>query len=186
MEKSKKERYINWLKTGQVEKFNRYRNLLYRHGVYNIDLKNANLESANMINVNLANSNLKNANMKNANLYNSNMKYANLENSDLYNANLENANINNINLCGADLTGANLLSVKGKHIYKTTGNGSIGREIWYILEDDYVQAGCFNGTLDEFEKQVEEIYGRSKKNYRYQSYQDVIEYYKKKKNRYDK
>jgi len=150
MKKTKKERYINWLQIGQVEKFNRYRNLLYRHNIYNIDIEKANLY---------------NANLENADLENANMAYSNLEN-----ANMKNSNINR----------ADLISIQGKHIFKTSGNGSKGREIWYILEDDYIKAGCWGGTLDEFEKRVEEVYGNNKDSYEYTSYQDVIEYYRKK------
>jgi len=175
MKKSKKERYINWLKNGQVEKFNRYRKLLYKYDVYVIDLENANLEYAKM-----ENANLENANMINANLYNSNMANSNLENVDMYNANMKKANLKNANINKADLTGTHINNIQGKHIFKMSGNGSAGREIWYILEDDYIQAGCWGGTLDEFEKRVEEVYGNDKDSYEYKSYQDVIEYYRKK------
>ena len=198
---TKKERYIKWLQNGEIDKFNRYRQLLYRYNVNSMDLRRADLRNAdlcradlwradlwradlyksNLRNAVLWRADLRNADLRSADLYDTNLYDADLKNADLKNADLKNAHLKNAHLRNADLC-----NIRGKHIYKTSGNGRVGRDIWYILEDDYIQAGCWSGSLKEFLKKVEETYGHDKKGYEYQSYQDVIEYYQKKKDRYDK
>jgi len=166
MKKSKKERLVKWLKNGEINKFNRYRKLTkyVKIDLSGVDLSAIILSKVNFIKVNLIE--------------------ANLQGSILCGADLYNANLTKANLQGSNLSGAYLNNIQGKHIFKTSGNGSQGREIWYILEDDYINAGCWDGTLDEFEKRVENEYGHDKDSYEYKSYQDVIEYYRKKKNRF--
>ena len=79
----------------------------------NVDLENANLRCAdlrraNLINANLEGVDLSYADLKGANLSYANLSYANLENTNLTNADLKRANLKNANLSCANLKGANL------------------------------------------------------------------------------
>lgn len=89
------------------------------------------------------------ANLRNANLRNANLRYANLRYADLRDA----------NLCDADLRDANLR----KTYYQIVRIGSRNATTTYCVEDDNVVCGCWNtykgGTLEEFKKRVESIYG---------------------------
>jgi len=176
-----------------VKAFNEYRQELYEKGIFDIDLSGVDFEGADLRDANLRRSDLRDADLRDADFQGADFRRSDLRRSDLRRADLRRADLRRVDFEGADfegadLQGANLLradllraglkNIKGKHIFKTTGNGSEGREIWYIAEDDYIKAGCWDGTLEEFEKRVEEVY-KDNEDLK-ESYIDVIDYYKKK------
>ena len=80
----------------------------------------------------------------------------------------ERANLRNANLCGADLNGANLSGADlGKTYYQIVRIGRRNATTTYCVEDDNVVCGCWNnykgGTLEEFKKRVESVYGKEGK-----------------------
>ena len=93
-------------------------------------------------------------------------------NKDLCGANLRGADLNGANLCKADLSGANLCKADlngAKNIYLF--NKKDGRACYAIANGDLlmIQAGCFWGTLDEFERAALDKYGDDEnKNYKAQ------------------
>ena len=72
------------------------------------NLRNADLEDANLWDVNLRNADLEDANLGGANLRDANLGGANLRDADLEDADLEDADLRNANLRDANLGGANL------------------------------------------------------------------------------
>ena len=135
----------------------------------------------------LRNADLCGADLSGASLYGANLSRADLRNADLYGANLSradlrNANLDGANLCGADLSGASL----DKTYYQIVRVGSRGATTTYCVEDDKVVCGCWNnyggGTLEEFRKRVESVYGEEgetpNKKY-YTQYMAAIEFFEK-------
>ena len=113
---------------------------------------------------NLSGANLINANLRGANLRGANLSGANLSGADLSGANLSGANLSGADLSGADLSGADLRGADlDKTYYQITRIGSRNGTTTYCLEDDNVLCGCWNnckgGTLAEFEKRIESVYG---------------------------
>ena len=99
----------------------------------------------------------------------------------------ERANLRNANLCGADLNGANLSGADlGKTYYQIVRIGRRNATTTYCVEDDNVVCGCWNnykgGTLEEFKKRVESVYGKEgkmpHKKY-YTQYTAAIEFFEK-------
>ena len=116
----------------------------------NADLENSNLVNANFRSSDFRNANLRNVNMENANLENSDFENANLRNANLRGSNLRNANFRNANLRNVDLEYANLKNVKNIFIF----NKENGRTCYAIRHENnilMIKAGCFWGTLEEFE-----------------------------------
>ena len=83
------------------------------------------------------------------------------------------ANLSDAYLRGADLRGANLVDADlggadlNKTYYQITRIGSRNATTTYCVEDDNVVCGCWNnyrgGTLEEFKKRVESVYGKESK-----------------------
>ena len=88
---------------------------------------------------------------------------ADLCNADLRGANLCGANLRDADLCNGDLCGADLC----KTYYQIVRIGSRNATTTYCVEDDNVVCGCWNnykgGTLEEFKKRVESVYGKEGK-----------------------
>ena len=74
--------------------------------------------------------------------------------ADLSSADLRYANLRSANLRYADLRYANL----DKRYIQVACIGSSKRMTTYCFDDDIVWCGCFKGTLQEFEKQVNETH----------------------------
>ena len=97
--------------------------------------------------------NLSYADLSDANLSDANLSYANLRGADLSCANLSDADLRGANLRGADLWGADTqYCYRFGHFSKLGGRccfyyKPIETEPIYIIV-----AGCFSGTLDEFEE----------------------------------
>ena len=90
-------------------------------------------------------------------------------------------------LSGADLNGANLSGADlSKTYYQIVRIGRRNATTTYCVEDDNVVCGCWNnykgGTLEEFKKRVESVYGKEgkmpHKKY-YTQYMAAIEFFEK-------
>ena len=94
----------------------------------------------------------------------------------------EKANLRGANLRGANLGGADF----NKTYYQITRIGSRNATTTYCVEDDNVVCGCWNnyrgGTLEEFKKRVESVYGKDgktpDKKY-YTQYMAAVEFFEK-------
>ena len=97
----------------------------------------------------------------NKDLRGANLRRADLCGADLCGADLRGADLNGANLRGADLNGA-------KNIYFF--NKKDGRACYAIANGDLlmIQAGCFWGTLDEFERAALDRYWDDENNYKVQ------------------
>ena len=102
-------------------------------------------------------------------------------------ANLRGADLGDAYLRGADLGGAYLGGADlNKTYYQITRIGSRNATTTYCVEDDNVVCGCWNnyrgGTLEEFKKRVESVYGKDgktpDKKY-YTQYMAAIEFFEK-------
>lgn len=99
----------------------------------------------------------------------------------------ERANLSGADLSGADLNGANLSEADlGKTYYQIVRIGRRNATTTYCVEDDNVVCGCWNnykgGTLEEFKKRVESVYGENGKtpNKKYHTqYTAAIEFFEK-------
>jgi hypothetical protein len=110
----------------------------------------ANLSGANLFGADLSGADLSGADLLNAYLFG-----ADLSGADLSGANLSNAYLSGANLFGADLSGANLFGAnlsKAENIFLF--NKRDGRTCYAIIHKTslMIKAGCFWGTLYEFEQ----------------------------------
>lgn len=130
----------------------------------------------------LEGANLESADLRYANLKGANLKGVDLRDVDLRGADLKGAYLEDTYLGGAYLKGADL----NKTYYQITRIGSRNATTTYCVEDDNVVCGCWNdyrgGTLEEFKKRVESVYGKegemSDKKY-YTQYMAAIEFFEK-------
>ena len=113
------------------------------------------------------------ANLQEADLQGADLQGADLQGADLQEANLQEANLQEANLQGADLRWANLQGADLGECGKIQSPsdilqvGQIGSRNGYttIFHTDkgvFVKCGCFQGTLDEFEKKVKETHQGNK------------------------
>jgi len=91
---------------------------------------------------------------------------ANLAGANLAGAYLAGANLDGANLAGANLAGANLARAKLIGQRPVFQIGPIGSRCAYLLtfitdQGVQVRAGCFAGSLDEFEQAVKETHGEN-------------------------
>jgi hypothetical protein len=104
---------------------------------------------------NLSGADLSGANLSNADLSGAYLFGADLSGADLSGANLSNADLSGANLFGADLSGANLFGADlswAENIFLF--NKRDGRTCYAIIHKTslMIKAGCFWGTLYEFEQ----------------------------------
>ena len=137
------------------------------------------------------------ADLSGADLSGADLNGADLSGADLSGAYLNGANLNGANLCEADLSGADLSGADlggaylsgadlGKTYYQIVRIGRRNATTTYCVEDDNVVCGCWNdykgGTLEEFKKRVESVYGEEgkipDKKY-YTQYMAAIEFFEK-------
>jgi len=112
------------------------------------------------------------ADLYGANLTRANLTGADLTRADLYGANLTRANLTSADLYGANLTGANLTRAKIKDMALIGDRpifscGPIGSRSAYLLAYNtekgiFIKAGCFFGSVDEFEAAVKRVHGENK------------------------
>ena len=128
------------------------------------DLSHADLRDIDLSCANLSCANLWGANLRGTNLWGADLSCANLWGADLWGANLRCANLNCTNLSFADLSCANLWGADTQYCYRFGHFSKIGgRSCLYYkpieTEPFYlVIAGCFSGTLDEFEEACNKTY----------------------------
>ena len=140
--------------------------------LYGVDLHSADLSGADLYGANLHFADLSGADLSGASLYG-----ANLSGAGLYGVDLSNTNLCNANLSRTDLN---------KTYYQIVRIGSRNATTTYCVEDDNVVCGCWNtykgGTLEEFKKRVESVYGEEgktpDKKY-YTQYMAAIEFFEK-------
>ena len=131
------------------------------------DLSGANLCKADLSGANLNGADLCGADLCKADLNGANLRGADLNGANLRKANLNGADLNGANLRKADLRGADLNGAKNIYLF----NKKDGRACYAIANGDLlmIQAGCFWGTLDEFERAALDRYGDDEnKNYKAQ------------------
>ena len=149
-----------------------------------VDLSNTNLSGYDISGADMRFANLRGAILCETNLLLADLRFtdlreANLCGADMRFANLGWANINGANLCGANLSGVRLRNTKLNDIkadvkfIQFENIGKLESIITYCFEMDTIWHDCFIGSLDKFEKEVEEIH---KDNPPYlKKYRDTIE-----------
>nr|DAL03240.1 MAG TPA: pentapeptide repeat protein [Caudoviricetes sp.] len=141
------------------------------------DLRGANFCGANLYRANLFGANLSGAKLCGADLCGADLSYSSLRATNLRHTNLSNSRFGNANLSTTSLS---------KTYYQIVRIGSREATTTYCVEDDNVRCGCWNnyggGTLEEFKKRVESVYGengaRPNKKY-YTQYMAAIEFFEK-------
>jgi len=128
------------------------------------DLSSADLRSANLRSADLRSADLSSADLSSADLRSADLSSANLSSADLRSANLSSADLRYADLRYADLSSANLRSANlssaetDKRYIQISCIGSQKRMTTYCFEDDKIWCGCFTGTLEDFEKQVQKTH----------------------------
>lgn len=156
------------------------------------DLSNADLSCINLNHTDLRGANLCGANFYGANLYGANLCGANLCGANLCGADLSNSSLRATDFRATDLSNsrfdnANLSTTSlSKTYYQIVRIGSREATTTYCVEDDNVRCGCWNnyggGTLEEFKKRVESVYGEEGKTPNkkfYGQYMAAIEFFEK-------
>ena len=143
----------------------------------------ADLSSADLSGTDLSSADLSYADLSSAYLYGADLSGANLYCADLSSANLRSANLRSANLSGADLSSANLssanlrsanLSGADKCSFQSFGSSNRTTTAYKDGEQINVICGCFFGTLEEFEKQVESTHGNNKYGKEYKAMIELI------------
>jgi len=112
---------------------------------------------------NLSYADLSYADLSYTDLSSADLSYTNLRSADLSSANLSYADLSYTNLRSADLSSANLSSAKlDKKYISVSCIGSSKRMTTYCFEDDIVWCGCFKGTLNDFENEVNKTHKNNK------------------------
>ena len=140
------------------------------------DLRGADLRGADLGGADLGGADLRGADLTDANLTDANLRGANLTGADLRGANLTGADLTYANLRGADLRGADLED----EFYYIGNIGSRKDQTTVNLNKNIVWCGCFVGSLEEFQIQVEKTHGGKITNVHYYDYMDFIELCKNK------
>jgi len=141
-----------------------------------VSLRCANLRSADLSYVDLFSADLRSADLRSANL-----RSADLRSADLRSANLSYVDLSYADLSYADLSYANLHSadLRSANLSSFISVGPIGsrNDTLFCRKTKEgvltVATGCFSGTLDEFEKKVEETHGE---NDHAKAYADAIKF----------
>jgi uncharacterized protein YjbI with pentapeptide repeats len=126
------------------------------------NLAGANLDGANLDGANLDGANLDCANLAGANLAGANLDGAYLDGAYLARAYLDGAYLARANLAGANLAGANLAGKRS--VFQI---GPIGSRCAYFVayltsKGVILKAGCFTGSVAEFETKLQDEHGDNK------------------------
>lgn len=137
-----------------VPAFNKYRGST---NYARIDLSHSNLSYSN-----LEGSDLRNLDLSYSNLRHSNLSYSNLKGSDFSYSDFSHVDLSCSNLSYSNLTRVTLRSLgleKAISIFRFNKSG--GRECYAVVHGEtlMIHAGCFWGTLKQFEVQAKEQYG---------------------------
>ena len=130
---------------------------LHSADLHSADLRSADLSSANLRYADLRSANLSSADLRSANLHSADLHSADLRSADLSYADLSYADLRSANLRNADLSSANLSSVDlpdGWTLYSINGVGADRRMTTYWVEGNKIWCGCFIGTLEKFEDEI--------------------------------
>jgi hypothetical protein len=151
-----------------------------------VSLRCANLRSADLRYVDLFSADLRSADLRSANLRSADLRSANLRSADLRSADLRSANLSYVDLSYADLSYADLsyanlhsADLRSANLSSFISVGPIGsrNDTLFCRKTKEgvltVATGCFSGTLDEFEKKVEETHGE---NDHAKAYADAIKF----------
>jgi len=132
-----------------------------QHPEVRLDLRDANLWHANLLGADLRGANLLGANLQGASLRDADLWGADLRRANLLGADLGGANLEGANLWGANLRGAYLVDANG--IWQCGPGGSRGDMLYVVkhYDEPMAKAGCFWGTLAEFEAAVEKTHGEN-------------------------
>ena len=153
------EEHKKWLDDPKAGK----RAILVGASLVGADLARASLARANLAEANLAEANLAGADLAEANLAGADLAEADLAGADLAEANLARAYLARANLAGAYLAEANLAGASlGKNRILQIGPTGSRRDQLVVKWGphlDEVQAGCWRGTLVEFEARNEAEHG---------------------------
>ena len=135
---------------------------LARANLARANLAGANLDGANLDGANLDGANLDCANLAGANLAGANLDGAYLDGAYLARAYLDGAYLARANLAGANLAGANLAGKRS--VFQI---GPIGSRCAYFVayltsKGVILKAGCFTGSVAEFETKLQDEHGDNK------------------------
>jgi hypothetical protein len=139
-----------------------------------------NLSGVDLSGVDLSGANLSWVDLSGANLSWANLSGANLSGANLSGANLSGANLSGANLSWANLSWANLSWAITQNCYRFGHFSKIGGRSCFFykkVESDsnyVIIAGCFSGTVDEFEAACKKYYPDNSK----QAYEAQIAYLK--------
>lgn len=139
------------------------------------------LQKADLRGADLRQADLPLANLQQANLWLVDLQHANLQVAKLQGAKLQRANLQGANLRETNLHKAKLNSAITQHCSRFGHFSKVGgRSCFYYkpVESEalwLIQAGCFNGTLEEFEAACKAEYPNDP----IKAYQPQIEYLKK-------
>lgn len=122
----------------------------------NVNLSNADFRNENLRNADFSYANFSYADFSNADFSYANLRNANLSNADFRNAILSYANFRNTNFSNASLSYANFSNAKNIIPFQKLG----GRTCYAVLHPTclMIKAGCFWGTLNEFEIKCKETH----------------------------
>ena len=123
------------------------------------NLDGANLAGAYLDGANLAGANLDGANLAGAYLDGANLAGANLAGANLARAYLDGANLDGAYLDGANLDGANLVGKRPILQIAPLGSRCAYLVSYITAAGIKVRAGCFFGTLEEFEAACAKTHG---------------------------
>ena len=118
-----------------------------------VNFSGMDLSYANFSGMDLSYADLSGTNLQGTDLSGTNLQGTDLNHADLSGTKLSYANLHNTNLHSTKLSGANTINVIGIDVICVQLNTSDkNRQIQYYVQLEKVTAGCFSGTLDEFEK----------------------------------
>jgi len=140
---------------------------LARANLARANLARANLDGAYLDGANLDGANLDGANLARANLAGANLAGANLDGAYLARANLDGAYLDGAYLARANLAGANLAGANLDGKRSVFQIGPIGSRCAYFVayltsKGVILKAGCFTGSVAEFETKLQDEHGDNK------------------------
>mgnify|MGYP003640836866 CR=1 FL=1 len=135
---------------------------LYGANLYGADLRVADLRGADLCGADLGGADLRGADLGGADLYGADLSGADLRGADLYCANLRGANLGGANLGGADLGGKKLIGDRPYFQMGPIGSRSDYFQAFITDQGIYLKAGCFFGSIEEFESALDAEHGSNK------------------------
>ena len=124
--KPTKEKMVRILKSGKIELWNRYKELInYRVNLCHTDLRGANLSDADLSGADLRDADLQGADLQGADLRRADLRDTDFQDADLRDVNFQDADLRRANLCASNLR----IYQSGKYVaYIQKTNTRIGCE----------------------------------------------------------